>query len=178
MPTGSRSARRSPCPGSQASTTTSNASILAKVADGSIDVRTDWRASPTGFPFKVVNVEGTLSDERVYRDRRRVCDLGLLRVPYRTSDGAMGYRCPAEPVRAYSEIKGGREANTDARVCLCNGLLATAGLAQHRNSGYVEPPVVTGGADYRAVAELITHAPPDGEFYTAGDVIHYLTQHV
>ncbi len=150
-------------------------SILQKVADGSIDVRTDWRASPTGFPFKVVDLDGTLSDHDVYRDRRRVCDLGVLRVPYKAANGAIGYRCPAEPVRAYSDVKGGRKANTDDRVCLCNGLLATAGLAQQRKGGYVEPPVITGGTDYRAVVDLIAHKPRNDEFYTARDVIHYLT---
>lgn len=148
--------------------------VLAKVADGSIDVRTDWRASPTGFPFKVVELEGTLSEEDVYQDRRRVCDLGVLRVPHKTEDGNIGYRCPAEPVRAYSEIKGGREANTDDRVCLCNGLLATAGLAQRRRSGYVEPPVVTGGTDYQAVVELLEGVDGGTGFYTAADVVGYL----
>ena len=151
--------------------------ILDRVADGSIDVRTDWRASPTGFPFKVIGLDGSLSDEDVYRDRRRVCDLGVLRVPYKTPDGNVGYRCPAEPVRAYSEVKGGRKANTDDRVCLCNGLLASVGLAQRRNSGYVEPPVITGGTDYRAVEELTAHRQRDGDLYTARDVIHYLTGH-
>ena len=148
--------------------------VLARVDDGSIDVRTDWRASPTGFPFKVVELEGTLADEAVYDDRRRVCDLGVLRVPYKTSEGNIGYRCPAEPVRAYSGVKGGREANVDARVCLCNGLLATAGLAQRRPGGYVEPPIVTGGTDYRAVSAMLTSTPA-GEFYRAADVIGYLS---
>jgi NAD(P)H-dependent flavin oxidoreductase YrpB (nitropropane dioxygenase family) len=148
--------------------------VLSHVADGSINVRTDWRASPTGFPFKVVQVEGTLSDDDVYLDRRRVCDLGVLRVPHKTPDGNIGYRCPAEPVRAYSEVKGGREANTDERLCLCNGLLATAGLAQKRRSGYVEPPVVTGGTDYQGVADLLAAMPDGQDFYTAADVISYL----
>jgi NAD(P)H-dependent flavin oxidoreductase YrpB (nitropropane dioxygenase family) len=147
--------------------------VLARVDDGSIDVRTDWRASPTGFPFKVVELEGTLADEAVYDDRRRVCDLGVLRVPYKTPEGNVGYRCPAEPVRAYSGVKGGREANVDARVCLCNGLLATAGFAQRRPSGYVEPPIVTGGTDYRAVSAMLARTPP-GDFYRAAEVIEYL----
>jgi NAD(P)H-dependent flavin oxidoreductase YrpB (nitropropane dioxygenase family) len=150
--------------------------ILQQVVDGTIDVRTDWRASPTGFPFKVVEVPGTLSDADVYTDRRRVCDLGVLRVPYKTQEGSIGYRCPAEPERAYVQVKGGRAPNTEGRICLCNGLLATAGFAQLRPSGYVEPPVITGGADYRAVADLVATLPSDQEFYTAGDVIDYLRQ--
>ena len=42
-------------------------------------VRTDWRASPTGYPFKVVQAPGTLSDAAVVAGRPRVCDLGALR---------------------------------------------------------------------------------------------------
>ncbi len=148
--------------------------ILQKVADGTIDVRTDWRASPTGFPFKVIELEGTLSDPQVLADRRRVCDLGVLRVPYKTPEGSMGYRCPGESERPYSNVKGGRAPNIEGRICLCNGLLATAGFAQLRPSGYVEPPVITGGADYRAVADLLDTLPPDHDFYSASDVIDYL----
>ncbi len=148
--------------------------VLSRVDDGSIDVRTDWRASPTGFPFKVVELEGTLADSAVYDERRRVCDLGVLRVPYKTPDGSIGYRCPAEPVRAYSGIKGGRQANVDDRVCLCNGLLATAGFAQRRPSGYVEPPIVTGGTDYRAVSAMLARTT-SGELYSAADVVEYLS---
>jgi NAD(P)H-dependent flavin oxidoreductase YrpB (nitropropane dioxygenase family) len=150
--------------------------ILQQVADGTIDVRTDWRASPTGFPFKVVEVEGTLSDPSVYEDRRRVCDLGVLRVPYKTPEGSIGYRCPAEPERAYSDVKGGWAPNIEGRICLCNGLLATAGFAQLRPSGYVEPPVITGGADYRAVADLLNTRSQNQDFYSASDVIDYLRQ--
>ena len=53
-------------------------------------------------------------------------------------------------------------------------LLATAGFAQLRPRGYVEPPVITGGVDYRAVADLIDTLPTDNEFYSASDVIDYL----
>lgn len=148
--------------------------ILRQVGDGTIDVRNDWRASPTGFPFKVVEVEGTLSDPQIYADRRRVCDLGVLRVPYKTPEGSIGYRCPGEPERAYSGVKGGRAANIEGRLCLCNGLFATAGFAQLRPSGYIEPPVITGGADYVAVAHLLDTLPDDRELYSASDVINYL----
>ena len=34
--------------------------------------------SPTGFPFKVVQLNDTLADEAVYAARPRVCDIGLL----------------------------------------------------------------------------------------------------
>jgi NAD(P)H-dependent flavin oxidoreductase YrpB (nitropropane dioxygenase family) len=148
--------------------------ILQQVGDGTIKVRNDWRASPTGFPFKVVEVEGSLSDPQVYADRRRVCDLGVLRVPYKTPEGSIGYRCPGEPERAYSGVKGGRAANIEGRLCLCNGLFATAGFAQLRPGGYIEPPVITGGADYDAVAHLLDTLSDDQEWYSASDVISYL----
>ena len=114
------------------------------------------------------------ADAPVYEERRRVCDLGVLRVPFKTKDGNIGYRCPAEPERAYTAVKAGRPANMEGRICLCNGLLATAGLAQVRPSGYVEPPVVTGGSDYRAVEHLVAAKAPGEDFYTAADVIDYL----
>ena len=148
--------------------------ILAEAAEGSLEVRSDWRASPTGFPFRIAQVEGTLSDENVYADRQRVCDLGALRTPYKTDSGSIGYRCPAEPLRAYSDVKGGRATNTEGRLCLCNGLFATAGLAQFRaRNGYEEPPLVTAGSDFTGVRELMSRSQTEG-FYTAADVIDYV----
>ena len=82
----------------------------------------------------------------------------------------MDYRCPAEPVAVYTGRKGGRAANTEGRRCLCNGLVAAAGLAQVRRNGGPEPVIITSGDDFRAVAEL---APETG-FYTAADVLNYL----
>lgn len=148
--------------------------LLRQAAEASVEVRTDWRASPTGFPFKIVQLEGTLSDTDVYRGRPRLCDLGVLRVPYKTTDGAIHYRCPAEPLAAYTEHKGGRLENTEGRQCLCNALLATAGHPQRRSDGYVEPPLVTGGTDYATVTELMRRLPPDRTLYDAADVIAHL----
>jgi NAD(P)H-dependent flavin oxidoreductase YrpB (nitropropane dioxygenase family) len=148
--------------------------VLGQVAAGEIDVLTDWRASPTGFPFKVLAAPGTLSDPEVYAARERVCDLGALRVPYERDDGSLGYRCPAEPVHAYTEIKGAREANTVDRKCLCNALLATAGYPQTRRDGSVEAPLITTGNDLWSVAQLVrtTAGQPPG--YGARDVIDHL----
>ena len=149
--------------------------VLAELAAGELDVHSDWRASPTGFPFRILQLKGTLSDEQVYDERRRVCDLGALRVPYKTEEGSIGYRCPAEPLRAYTDIKGGRVANTEGRLCLCNGLLATAGLGQHRvASDYDEPALITAGSDFRGVRALMDRMDSDAEFYTATDVLGYL----
>lgn len=81
---------------------------------------------------------------------------------------------PSAPIAR--SIKAGRTANTDDRVCLCTGLLVTAGLDQRRNNGYVEPPVATGGTDDQAVAHLTARRPADGGLYTAHDVIDHLTR--
>lgn len=154
--------------------------VLAQIAAGELDVRTDWRASPTGFPFKIAAVPGTLSDAEVVADRPRVCDLGMLRVPVARDDGSLGYRCPAEPVDAYTR-KGAREANTAGRLCLCNALLATAGFPQQRPDDRVEPGLVTLGSDLEPVVALLERRPPlpgDVEAaapgFTAAEVIAYL----
>lgn len=147
--------------------------LLDQAAHGQVGVRTDGRASPTGFPFKVAELDGTLSDERVYADRQRICDLGALRSPYRKTDGTIGYRCPAEPVAVY-ERHGGRPANTAGRRCLCNALLATAGLAQQRPDGHAEPAIVTTGADFTAVRDLVARLPAGQRTYSAQDVVTYL----
>jgi NAD(P)H-dependent flavin oxidoreductase YrpB (nitropropane dioxygenase family) len=148
--------------------------VLRQVAAGEDDVLTDWRASPTGFPFKVLSAAGTLSDAQVYAERERVCDLGALRVPYERDDGKLGYRCPAEPVRAYTEVKGAREANTVDRKCLCNALLATAGYPQVRRDGTLEPPLITTGNDLSSVATLVRTTVGDPPAYGARDVIDHL----
>jgi NAD(P)H-dependent flavin oxidoreductase YrpB (nitropropane dioxygenase family) len=147
--------------------------ILDRVTDGTMTVRTDPRASPTGFPFKVAELSGTVADESVYADRPRLCDLGALRSPYRQADGSIGYRCPAEPVAVY-ERHGGRTANTAERRCICNGLMAAAGLGQVRAHGYVEPAVVTAGTDFTAVRHLCRRRPAGEPYYGAADVVAYL----
>jgi NAD(P)H-dependent flavin oxidoreductase YrpB (nitropropane dioxygenase family) len=147
--------------------------VLDLAARGEVPVRTDARLSPTGFPFKVVDLPGTLADDEVYADRQRLCDLSALRTPFRKPDGTVGYRCPAEPVTVY-QGHGGRPANTEGRRCLCNGLMATAGLAQRRANDYTEPAVVTAGTDFSGVRHLLRHVAPGADTYTAADVIAYL----
>src|SRR5690606_1292803 len=75
--------------------------VLEQVVEGTIDVKTDPRASPTGFPFKVVNLAGTNALQDEYARRERVCDLGYLRTAYRRPDGRLDYRCAAEPVDTF-----------------------------------------------------------------------------
>ncbi|MDT5223659.1 MAG: hypothetical protein QOG19_1066, partial [Mycobacterium sp.] len=68
--------------------------LLSRLDGGTLQVRTDALASPTGFPFKVTTLHGTLSQASVYAERPRLCDLGYLRVPYERKAGGVGYRCP------------------------------------------------------------------------------------
>ncbi len=146
--------------------------LLAEAAEaGTLRVRTDPRASPTGFPLKVAELPGTTSDAGVRDGRRRVCDVGYLRVPFRSPEGRIGYRCPAEPVGAHVR-KGGQAEDTTGRICLCNGLIAAVGLGQRRRSGSVEPAVVTIGGDLRFLASMVDAVGPVP--YPAGDVVRYL----
>ncbi|HSJ28375.1 MAG TPA: nitronate monooxygenase, partial [Acidimicrobiia bacterium] len=72
--------------------------VLKMSRDNEVSLVTDPVASPTGFPFKVVQIAGTLSDDERYESRDRKCDLGYLRTAYRDHEGKIGWRCPAEPV--------------------------------------------------------------------------------
>ncbi len=141
--------------------------VIRKVRSGAARVVTDLAASPTRFPFKVVELEGSLTDDSVYRDRPRICDLGFLREAYRMEDGSIGYRCPAEPVTLYVS-KGGRAEDAEGRKCLCNCLLATAGFPQLRNGSRCEVGLVTSGNDLPAIIQYLA---PDGDVYYARDVI-------
>lgn len=137
---------------------------------GQAGVFTDPLASPTGFPFKVVQMAGTLSAPEVYAARPRVCDLGYLRDAYTRPDGSIGYRCAAEPEGDFLRKQGDPTA-TAGRKCLCNGLIATAGLAQIRADGTAEPPILTAGND---LAQLARFLPGDRESYTAADVVRHV----
>ena len=145
--------------------------IIQKVLDQEIKVRTDPIVSPTSYPFKVVQLEGTLSDPKIYRNRIRLCDVGILRHPYKRANGKVGFRCPGEPVEQYL-AKGGKPEDTLGKNCLCNSLCATAGYPQHRKDGYVEPPIVTAGDGLVAIGKYIK---PGHHSYTVQDVLDYLT---
>ncbi len=145
------------------------AQVLAAVADGTVSLRTDPRASPTGYPFKVVELPG---DGERAAARQRICDLGYLRVPVRTAEGRTVYRCAAEPVDAYV-AKGGDIADTVGRRCLCNGLTANIGQAQRRvETSTDEIPLVTSGDDLLSLAAFAKANPA----YTAAHVVKYLCQ--
>ncbi len=148
--------------------------LLAQALQGTGDVYTDPLASPTGFPFKVAQLEGTSSALNIYQERKRVCDLGYLRDPYAQPDGKIGYRCAAEPVATYV-AKGGKIEDTVGRKCLCNALLANIGHAQKRKDGQVEPPLVTVGDDLNTIAQFLA---PGRESYSAVQVVQSLLSKV
>ncbi len=140
--------------------------VLSAVNRGDVRVRTDPRASPTGYPFKVVELEGGAYQ---LPERERVCDLGYLRVAYRKEAGGIGYRCPAEPVDAYV-AKGGAADETHGRRCLCNALLANIGQGQVRSRWDDELPLLTSGDDLVGMAPFLRGRTN----YGAGEVLDYL----
>ena len=143
--------------------------VLTALSQDDVRVATDPRASPTGYPFKVVHVDGDGS-EAALATRPRECDLGYLRTAYVQADGRLGYRCPAEPVDDYI-AKGGALADTEGRHCLCNGLLATIGYGQRREHDRVEPPFITSGSDLEALRTMLGGRSR----YTAADVVAWVT---
>jgi nitronate monooxygenase len=133
---------------------------LKKGTDDAALVRTTL-VSPTGYPFKVVQLNDTVADDTVFSARRRVCDVGLLQQRGLTKPAADGtrrlfHRCQAGPVADFV-AKRGLERNTEGRRCLCNGLLAGVGLAQVvKQNGELteEPAIVTLGNHLEGVRRL------------------------
>lgn len=142
--------------------------VLSDEAEAS--VFTDPVASPTGYPFKVVELKGTLSESSAFADRPRLCDLGYLRRAYRKPDGTLDYRCPGEPVEDYVR-KGGKAEDTIGRKCLCNALVANIGLGQRRTDGYEELPMLTAGDDLRCLRQFMA---PGTKSYSAEHVLESL----
>ncbi|MEJ0014421.1 MAG: hypothetical protein WDN07_02345 [Actinomycetota bacterium] len=145
--------------------------VLASLAQGTLEIRTEPKASSTGFPFKVVEINGTASDPEVYEARDRRCDLGYLRTPYVRSNGTIGYRCSGEPIKTFA-FKGGTEEEAQNVRCLCNALMSDIGLGQVRWGTYHEPALLTLGSDLSGAEDL--SAIYSG-CWTAANVVEYLT---
>jgi NAD(P)H-dependent flavin oxidoreductase YrpB (nitropropane dioxygenase family) len=141
-------------------------SVVASSVSGELKVRTDPRASPTGYPFKIVSWPGGPGSEK---PRERKCDLGYLRVPYARPDGRIDYRCSSEPIKDYVR-KGGTVEETEGRKCLCNALASDIDMAQIRDNGELEPAIVTSGDDLQAIQTFLAGRTA----YTAADVLDYL----
>jgi len=139
--------------------------VLNRATQGDLRVRTDPRASPTGYPFKVVHSH----EGAEFPSRERICDLGYLRTAYARAANQIGFRCPAEPVADYVK-KGGTIEDTVGRQCMCNGLVSAVGMPQLRDDGTTEPPLITSGNALLNIGQFLgnrTH-------YTAQDVLRYL----
>lgn len=129
-------------------------------------VFTDPLASPSGFPFKTMAIEGSASCSADYEGRKRKCDLGFLTEFYKDEEsGQVRSRCSSEPVSQYLR-KGGEAEETDGKMCLCNGLTATVGLGSPG-----EPPLFTLGSDPQIIIDLVERYGSD---YSANDVIAYI----
>ncbi len=136
----------------------------------SLRVRSDPLASPSGFPFKVLEKAGTNSEAEIYTERERICDLGYLREAHRREDGRLVWRCPGEPLEDWLRKEGAAEA-IEGRKCLCNALMANVGLQQTRPDGREELPLLTCGSDMEGLRRFATGRK---EGYGAVEVMSYL----
>lgn len=143
--------------------------VLHLRTSGELEIFTDFNASPTGYPFKLIHLKGSLGPHNDTR-KRRVCDIGYLRQLYfQDSESRVRYRCPGEPVDTFIN-KGGESEEVLGRQCLCNGLLATVGLGQVSEEG-CEVPLITAGEDFSFVEHILK---PGSDSYSAKEVIDYL----
>ena len=143
---------------------------LQKALNSEIKITTDKHASPTRFPFKIVDMPGTLSDPELNSKRPRLCDLGYLRTAVVKEDGSIVFRCPGEPVEDYVR-KGGNVEDTVGKICLCNSLFSAVDLGQTRKDGYQELPLLTSGEQLKELSGFITKY---GSEYKAIDVLNHL----
>lgn len=150
--------------------TTDRLKVVELAKQGNVKVFTDPKASPTGFPFKVVTLKDSLYNDAVYQQRDRICDLGFLRNAYKKEDGKLGYRCASEPKELYVK-KGGKIEDCEGRKCLCNALCTAAGFPQMTKSGRLEPTMITSGDEVVNIPKFI---PEGQETYSAQDVINRL----
>jgi nitronate monooxygenase len=139
--------------------------LIDRIWRGVIRVKTDTHISPTGFPFKVVDIPGTIAGKELLVIRQSVCNQGVLLEPYDLGDNHFGYRCPAEPREIYL-FKGGDLRRCSGVSCLCNGLLSATELY---DAG--QPATVTLGDDLSFIRKLIKKP---NESYGVQDVFEYL----
>jgi NAD(P)H-dependent flavin oxidoreductase YrpB (nitropropane dioxygenase family) len=142
--------------------------LIRAIHEDRLEVNTDGRISPTGFPFKVLEMEGKPSAREKAARRSRICDLGYLRKPYLDEKGRLHGRCAAAPVETYVN-KGGKREEAEGRACLCNALFANIGLPQLRRKE-LEHQIFTGGDQ---LLELPLGSAEDPH-YTAEEVLRYL----
>lgn len=157
------------------------AAFLKKLRNGSDDASLVMTSmfSPTGFSFKVAQLEGTLSETQVFENRHRVCDIGFLyqlgfSKPDENGMRKLFHRCPAGPIDSFVN-KRGLARNTDERRCLCNGLYSAAGLGQviQNSNGKIseEPAIVTMGNNLQDVRQLSRQGQTP---YWVSDAVEYI----
>jgi len=138
-----------------------------KIALGNLEVKCDPNVSPSGYPFMVTNLEGTLSQKGDYDQRERYCKYGYLVEVYKKEDDKLDFRCPAELVENYVR-KGGKIEDTKGKVCLCEALIAAAGHSDAQ-------PIITLGKIVEPVKKLM-EGKKDG-IYSAEEVVLYIASH-
>lgn len=137
---------------------------------GELDILTDPLASPSGYPFKVVIINGSVAIAEIYESRPRLCDIGYLQTLKKGPDGSLILLCPSEPIDDYLR-KGGKIEETVGRKCLCNGLISAAGFAQKQPNQYLEAPICTLGDDHSFLHNLMDH---ESDSYSAQKVLSYI----
>lgn len=148
------------------------------------DVFASPTTSPSGFPFNVVKLPGTVAFTEVTESRRKICDIGKL-VEITEVNGQFATRCPAGPESAW-EKAGGKPFRLRDQNCLCNSLFATIGLGQlRRGEGskiWSEPAEITLGSGEtvnEAVRALVAAADQTGRKlpgFSVSDVVAYMEQ--
>ena len=140
--------------------------IRKQIISGTILVMANPTVSPSGFPFQVVQLPGTLYDRKVLDNMERTCDHGYMVEAHEMKGGGKLFRCPAEPIKVFVK-KGGKVEDTEGRVCICKALSATAKDGISPELPYVGKIVTLGKDQSFRDLPLIN---PDGS-YSAEDVI-------
>jgi len=144
--------------------------VIQALKGGHTTVFTDAQASPTGFPFKVMNLKDTIADHSVFEKRKKICNLGYLRQMYKKIDGSIGYRCAAEEQDIFIAKGGDPGEASEDKKCLCNALFATVGMPTTYADGTVEKALVTLGSHLDSLKQLVQKKMD----FSARDVINYI----
>jgi len=144
--------------------------IIQALRGGDSTVFTDAKASPTGFPFKVMNLKDTIADHPVFEMRKKICNLGYLRQLYKKSDGTIGYRCAAEEKDVFTAKGGDPKEASEEKKCLCNALFATVGMPSTYADGSVEKALITLGSHMDSLKQLVQRKMD----FSARDVIDFI----
>ena len=150
--------------------------LIQHAIAGAAAVFTDPLASPTGFPFKVAQLQGTSSAcKQPTNSARASAILATQGNLYLDPDGKIGYRCAAEPVANYEATGGHVEETNWSCKCLCNALLANIGYPQVRNQSSngltLEPALITVGDDLKTIVQFLE---PGSTSYSAADVVRQM----